>query len=391
MRPLGRLIILILVVGLAVGGYRWWQATHGGKAGSGVNLPGLGSGDGGNGGSGDIEVLTTGTKQAWLQQEIDRYNSQHGGQPKVTLKLVESRQAMHDILAGKEHPAIWSPSSPVWIARLGEVWTQQHNGAQIADMSDGDTYRTFFKSPLVFITTREKARFLKPILGGPQPWSQVRQLSLGQRKTPWGTFSWSHADPLNASSGMLTMSLIISEYAQTHGGEGSLEDLTASRQFATYLTELERKFVVADTDGSSALEKAYVADPRSRDFITAYESAALQAVSENPDLVAIYPDPTANADQSAVVLHADWVSSEQTQGAQAFLKFLGGSDAVKDGLQSHFRPAVSGGSLSLSPQLANYAGLGFQESYTTIELPPYGALNEAASQWRVYVAHKPAQ
>ena len=147
MRPLGRLIILILVVGLAVRGYRWWQQSHGGASGagsSGFGFPKLGSGGGGGTGSGsngDIEVLTTGTKQAWLQQEIDRFNSQHQGQYHLTLKLIESREAMHDILAGKEQPAVWSPSSPVWIARLGEVWGQQHGGEQQGGQAHGATSR----------------------------------------------------------------------------------------------------------------------------------------------------------------------------------------------------------------------------------------------------------
>ena len=393
MRPVGKLIILVLIVGFAVGAYQWWRKSHGAAGGGGIGftLPKFGGSGNSGGSSGDIEVLTTATKQGWLSQEMDKFNSQNGGQYHVTLKLLESRDGLHAILEGKDQPVIWSPSSPVWIARLNEVWGQQHSAQQITDMSDPANYRTFLKSPLVFVTTREKARFLKPILSGPNPWTQIRLLSLGQRRTPWGSFHFSHADPLNASSGMLTMSLIINEYAQAHGGGGSLEQMTAGRAFTTYLTELDRSFVVADTNGSTALEKAYVADPGSRDFITAYESAAMQDVSQNPDLVVVYPNPTANADQSAAVLSAPWVSDTQRRGAQAFLSFLASQSSLKDGLQYHFRPSDSGGSLSLTPQLANYAGQGFQQTYSTIELPPYGALNEAADQWRVYVAHQSAQ
>lgn len=402
MKPLGKFIILVLVAGIALGVYRVWSSSHGGgktgASGSGFHFPNFSGGGatanngGGSSGDGDIEVLTTATKQGWLQQEIDTFNAQHKGQYHVALKLLESRDALHAILDGKEHPAIWSPSSPVWIGRLSEVWAQGHGGTQIASMTDPGGYRVFFKSPLVFLTTRQKARFLKPLLGGPHPWAQVRELSLGKRRTPWGTFAFSHADPLNASSGMLTMSLIVNEFAQEHGLTGSLEQSAGSRSFTTYLTEVDRKFLYDPAAlGSSKLEAAFVADPGRRDFITAYESAALESVSENPSLAVIYPSPTVNADQAAVVLNAGWVSDDQRKGAQEFLTFLGGASSLRDGLQYHFRPAQSSGDLSLAPQLANYGGQGFQQYYSAIELPPYGALNEAANQWRIYVAHLPAQ
>lgn len=191
---------------------------------------------------------------------------------------------------------------------------------------------------------------------------------------------------------MLTMSLIVNEFAQKHGLTGSLEQAAGSRPFTTYLTEVDRKFLYdASALGSSKLEASFVADPGRRDFITTYESAALESVSENPSLAVIYPTPTVNADQSAAVLNADWVSDDQRKGAQEFLAFLGGAASLRDGLQYHFRPAQSGGGLSLAPQLANYGGQGFQQYYSAIELPPYAALNEAANQWRVYVAKLPAQ
>lgn len=133
MKPLGKFIILVLVAGIALGVYRVWSSSHVGKTGaggSGFHLPGFegggntGNGGGGGNGGGDIEVLTTATKQGWLQQEIDTFNAQHKGQYHVTLKLLESRDALHAILDGKQRPVIWSPSSPVWIGRLAEVWAQ---------------------------------------------------------------------------------------------------------------------------------------------------------------------------------------------------------------------------------------------------------------------------
>ena len=158
--------------------------------------------------NGDIIVSTTKTQQQWIQAEIEKFNSQSQG-GKVSLQLVESRDALHGILDGKMQPVLWSPSSPVWVYQLTNVWPAAHGGAQITDVNNSQSYRTLFKSPLVFLTTKEKAGYLRPLLSGPAPWEAVRQLSLGQRKAPWGQFRFAYADPLNASSGLLTMSLIV--------------------------------------------------------------------------------------------------------------------------------------------------------------------------------------
>ena len=328
---------------------------------------------------GDILISTTGTKQKWMQAEIDKFNGQSSS-GKASLQLAESRDAMQAILSGKAQPTIWSPSSPVWVFRLADLWPKAHGGAQIADVNNSQSYRSLFKSPLVFLTTKSKAAFLRPILSGSTPWTAVRQLSIGQRKAPWGAFHFAYADPLNASSGTLTMSLIISEYGRTHGA-GDLSAAASTPQFATYLSQLNRAYVRdPSATGSSSLEKAYTTDPASRDFITAYESAALAAVERDPNFVIIYPSPTAVADQTATLLSAPWVSAAQKTTALAFLDFIGKPEALDDGVQYYFRPSQNG-AVPLSARLGPSARAQFQPQYTTIELPPYDALNEAAAQW----------
>ena len=328
---------------------------------------------------GDILISTSGTKQKWMQAEIDKFNAQSTS-GKASLQLAESRDAMQGILAGKFQPTIWSPSSPIWVYRLADLWPKEHGGAQIAEVSNTQVYRTLFKSPLVFLTTRAKATFLRPILSGPAPWAGVRQLSMGQRKAPWGKFRFAYADPLNASSGTLTMSLIISEYGRLH----SSNDLAAAAgtpEFATYLSQINRAYVRDPlATGSSSLEKAYAANPGSRDFITAYESAALAAVERDPNLAIIYPSPTAVSDQTATLLSAAWISPAQKATALAFLDFIGKPEALDDGVQYFFRPSQNGAA-ALSARLGPNSRAQFQPQYTTIDLPPYDALNEAAAQW----------
>ena len=316
-----------------------------------------------------------------MQSEIEKFNRQSQG-GKVSLQLAESRDAMHGILDGKMQPVLWSPSSPVWVYQLAHVWPGAHGGAQITDVNSSQSYRTLFKSPLVFLTTKEKAGFLRPLLSGPAPWEAVRQLSLGQRKAPWGKFQFAYADPLNASSGLLTMSLIVAEYVQSHNQSDPIA-AASTPQFAAYLSQINRAFVRDPSAvGSSDLEKAYSANPSSRDFITADESAALAAVEQNPDLVLIYPNPTANADQAIYELSGPWVTDSQKTTASAFLDFVSKPEALQDGVQYYFRPAQNSAQ-TLLDRLSPAARAQYKSFYSAIDLPPYDALNEAASQWRI--------
>jgi hypothetical protein len=384
----GRIVLLLVVIGLVVGGYRWYSQSHGGPGLSMPAIPGLSSIFGGGAGSssnnGDILVLTTGTKKVWLQQEIDAFNDQNQGKYHAVLApLLESRDGMHAILEGHAQPVVWSPSSPVWIARLGSAWAESNNGQSIVNLDSSDDYKVILTSPLVVLTTKHKAPFFKAIFSSGHPWSEIKELSMGGRQTPWGSFKFAHADPLDASSGMLTMSLILTDYASSTNQQADLDGVAKSDGFAQYLQGLDRKFVFDQSAiGSSALERAYSDDPGSRDFITAYESSAMQACEDDPTLAVVYPEPTAIADQSAAVLSAPWVTAHQQEGGRAFLAFLDSDQSLADAVKLHFRPVRVGASASLDSQIQALESAGFQQTYSHIDLPTYDAINDAAFTWR---------
>ncbi len=421
---LGKIVILLLILGAAVGGWRAFQSLNGkgglqsplggsknsggnsgtnnrnGSSNNGFNNGNNGSDNGGGNGSGDtsstgtdagtggdvaangneILLLTSATKRGWLIDQIGKFNTQNNGKYRITTKFLETRDAMHAILEGKVKPALWSPSSTIWTARLAQAW-QQKNGKPILNLDDADSYRVFFRSPLVFLTTKQKLPLLKPILTG--GWDKLRQAS--------GKVKFAHADPLTANSGMMTLGLILADYAQQTGGDPT--DIAGSEKFRTYMQSLERGLVfdLPAQGGSSALFKAFVANPNRYDFITTYESNAIDEAIKNPQIAVIYPNPTAVSESVGAVLQGDWLSSTQQEGARAFLQFLGTQQAMREGLAYHFRPAQSGGTLSISNTLNQLRGQGFQQSFSAVELPPYEALNAAAFQWRTHVAHMPPQ
>ncbi len=404
---LGKIVILLLILGAAVGGWRAFQSKSGngnqGNNGSSFKLPSDNSdtsnndnsstGNGGNSGTdggtatsdvatsdNEILLVTSATKQGWLLDQIQKFNAQNNGKYRITTKFLETRDAMHAILDGKVKPAIWSPSSTIWTARLAQAWQQKYN-KPILNLDDATSYHVFFRSPLVFLTTKQKLPLLKPILTG--GWDKLRASS--------GKIKFSHADPLTSNSGMMTLGLVLADYAQQTGGDPN--EIASSEKFRTYMESLERGLVfdLPAQGGSSALFKAFVADPSRYDFITTYESNAIDEAIKNPNIAVIYPNPTAVSESVGAVLQGDWLSQTQQDGARAFLQFLGSQQAMREGLAYHFRPAEAGGALSISNTLGQLRGQGFQQSFSSVELPPYDALNAAAFQWRIYVAHKPAQ
>jgi hypothetical protein len=418
---LGKFVFFILAVGIAVGGWRLWQQyapqppTGGVSQGEPTNTSSTYSGNASgttqppptenkpswqtsdqptqpttSDGGVEIQFIITAAKKDWVQVQVDRFNEAHKGKWRIVTKPIPSREAMHDILNGKEKPVLWSPGSPIWPTRLAEAWAEKHSD-RILDMTDPNAYRVFLRSPLVFLTTKEKAEFLRRVLGEPKPWAALRELSMRKKKAPWGFIRFSHADPLTSSSGMLTLGLILMEYAQQTGQMGALEKVATDSRFIKFLTELEQSLIYDNPaeKGTTALTKAFLEDTSRYDFITAYESAALEAAPKDPNLAVIYPNPTAVAEHAVSLLTASWVTPQQREGALAFLAFLGSKESLLDGMKYRFRPAQSSSALSLASELTQYQSQGFQQSFTSVELPPYQALNAAAYQWRIHVARKP--
>jgi hypothetical protein len=119
-KPGGWIIIILLI---ALVGYFGMKHLKPGGEGAPIatgTSDSSGSTDSQQPSNGDVLVSTSGTKQEWLQEETQKFNSQ--GQGHVTLMpATESRDAMQGILNGKLHPTIWSPSSPVWTERLAQL------------------------------------------------------------------------------------------------------------------------------------------------------------------------------------------------------------------------------------------------------------------------------
>ena len=172
--PVLKLSAIVLLAGLAVGGWRSWHLGHDGRPLA-----------GGNEGVARLELLTTADKASWIRAQVYSFNYQNQGRYQITVKYLDSREAMQKVINGTEQPVLWSPESPVWINRANDVWrANTHHG--LVAMDDFSSFRVFLRSPLVFLTTRDKAVSLRPYLGSANPWTSVHDMCDGRISLPFG-------------------------------------------------------------------------------------------------------------------------------------------------------------------------------------------------------------
>jgi hypothetical protein len=367
------LVAILLSVGLAVGGWRFLRPQAQFQVGDHVV---------------EIPLVTTEDKADWIRSQVFTFNEQNFRKWHITVTFLDSRVAMQHVLAGKLKPVLWSPDNPLWINRLSQVW-QSRTGQALANLNDASSFHVFLRTPVVFLTTQGKARYLRPVLGKPGTWEELRQLSMGHTDAPWGRIRFSHADPITSNCGMLTMGMILNEYAREHGGSGNLAQCAQSVGFAHYLGQMERGLVHTkdSSEGSFAVAKSFIDNSSSMDFVATYESVALTATSKNKNLAVIYPNPTVVSQQSMTILNGPWLTADQRAGAVAFMEYVNRDASLQAGMRYNMRSDGQSGNSTLTPKLRRFGKQGFQETFTAEDLPSYDALNTAAYQWLHTVRH----
>jgi len=372
-KPLGIVFLLgLIVASSAFGIVGWTSRPEGGKTVYGD-------------GSGEVLVLTNSATQSWLQEQAFRFNDQHAGRIHVTVQESESNRAVGEILGATARPALWA-SSPAWIKPLNSAWAARHDGKALITSEDSDDNGApSLRSPLVFVTTRKKAAYLQPLLGDKGAWVALRELSMGQRTPPWGRFHFAYADPLRTDSGFMTLGMIVSDYSARNRLTGKLEDLSRDPRFLQYLGEVDRRLVcdAATRKSAAAALDTLRTDPERYDVVAATESEALDALAAQPNLVAIYPDPTCVVEQRVCRLDgADWLTADQQAAARTFLRFLSEPESVKASVKSHFRPVAADADGLIAETLSVFGSRGYLQTYASVDLPPFPAITHAAEGWR---------
>lgn len=334
-------------------------------------------------------------KRSWLQNRLYRYNVAHTGAKPIPVLMRDTRiadRAYEGDLNSIEPPHLWAFS--------GNGWAATGSGENAP--------RTLFVTPLVLVTTKEKAAALRPYLVGTAARSTFTALEslvqgkLMRRAEPAGLISWRavvnelgfpypapkivpvfprpltfmHADPTMTADGLYVRGLLLADYAART--KTTAAKAVSDPAFAAFMRRLYQGFQPADPALSgepTALARAYARDPSRADVLICAENDALLAIRENSRLVVLMPGPTTLLPQSVVAVRTERLAPAARQKAEEVLESLSSDEAVADALRAGFRP-VDGGR---SPGLTRYAARGFVPVIKTARpLPSLSLMKKAA-------------
>lgn len=254
-------------------------------------------------------------------------------------------------------PVIWSPAASSW----GQILNQR--------LADAGQPAMALSKPVSFMLTPLVIGMPKPMadaLGYPKTpigWSDIAQLATsgeGWAKyghPEWGAFKLGKTNPNFSTSGL--NALIGQNYAAT----GKTRDLSKEDLDAQKTQDLGRQVessVVHYGDITMTFLNNWFRTDRSGTSLLYASAVAVEEKSlidynqGNPDgvldpgetprkpkvpLVAIYPkEGTLYSDSPLYVLDADWVSSQEKEGAEAFIEAVQRPEAQKKVLEYGFRP-----------------------------------------------------
>jgi hypothetical protein len=336
-----------------------------------------------------ISMLATPSNKQWLDPAINQFNKDNKGVYSAQTSYLSSREAMHAILAGRDKPVLWAPDNTIWVTRLAEVYKGNAADQPITNTNDSQSFHVFQTTPLVFVTTKDKAAFLQPLLSSQDAWQNIIDLGSGTKQAPWGAFHLAHGNPVRSNAGFLTLGLMLSDYARRNGKDVSVATAQEAG-FVEYLKQVDKSLVL-DKSGGASYDLAQAFDVNHSDVIVTYESNAIVAAIKNPNLVVIYPDPNFAAERVVTVVNGQWTTAEQRAGAQKFISLLSDMTARADQARTYYRSAGAGSTPEFNALLTRLGTQGFVLSPKTAPLPDYLALNEAARTWWKQIAQEPGE
>lgn len=289
-------------------------------------------------------------------------------------------------------PTIWSPASTVWTDRV----------ASIAGANSVAGAKSFAKTPVVFGMPESMAKALdypnkdigikdlQKLVSNSEGWGSVG-------KPIWGSFKIAKTNPNSSTTGLSTILM------QSYAASGKSKDLTpadvkSSKKFSESFESGAIHY--GDTTGKVLLN---LAERSANGSGSSYVSAiALEETSlynyniGNPDshavqpgetltpprekLVAVYPkEGTIWSDNPAVVLGASWVSPEQKEAGEAFVKFLGTKAAQETLPEYGFRSIDN--SVDVSKHLNASVGIDPKRPSKVLPKPSEATVSAALDQW----------
>ena len=358
-----------------------------------------------------ITIASSNTKEDWLHQMTDKFNSlsksdtnyQLNGQP-IRVAIIQetidgkkkdyrSGAMVNDILNKKIEPTIASPGEESWMDKLNKEW-QIQTGSAISKADAPILVRT----PLVIAMWQSRANVMKawPDAGADAKWSGLRALAnnpkgwekyghpeWGKLKIGYGYFGESNSGTL-ATISMCTVG----------SGKKRLEfsEMTLDSPAAKFLGDIEKSKVHSGKSDLWLLEKMINGGQEYLDAVVTYESNVIMMNRKyekdlREPLVCVYPqDGTVMVGHPFAILdRAPWVTAEQAQAAKVYQDFLLAKEQQEQVLAAGLRPADA--SVKLLYPFDISLGVNPNAKIIELALPDQMVINRVGEIWHKVKKH----
>lgn len=295
-----------------------------------------------------VTIASSITKQRWLENAAANFAAggatTASGRPiQVSVKGMLSGDSMEQVLDGRLKPVVWSPGEFSWVDQFKQAWSlgnKEHPFSQPCSPT--------VLTPLGMGMWRPMAEALgwpnKPI-----GWKTIIELAKdpqgwGRFGHPeWGRLKLGHTHPQYSSAGLLFLTSAI------HGELGSTDPLKPETVYQpavdSMLATLAQNTAKYGLSTANLLNAMAVQGPDFVHVISAFEEAVVRTNMQRANelrwpLVFVFPsDGTFWSNHPYCVLdRADWVTSDEADGARKFLAYLKDRPQQELAVQDMLRP-----------------------------------------------------
>lgn len=357
-------------------------------------------------GSIEVSIASSNTKEEWLANMVAEFNNaakankdyQVSGKPIFVVVLKEkidgkekdyrSGTMVTDTLNEKIKPTILSPGEESWIDLFKKEWQVKFNSTVIRSQAP-----VLVRTPLVIAMWQSRAKALGcwPQAGPNCTWERIRQIAVNPEgwksvgHPEWGRFTFGYGYFGESNSGTLGVISMCTVGAKKTKGLVPA-DVSVDGGCGKFIHGIEAAKIHSGKSDVWLLEKMVHGGPEYLNAVITYESNVISTNRKfekelREPLVSVYPqDGTIVVGHPFAVLEgAPWVSSDQTEAAKVFGKYLMSAAAQEAVLALGLRPADKDTKIG-SPIEASF-GANPQARLVPLEIPSSDIIERVGEVW----------
>jgi len=326
-------------------------------------------------------------KKKWLQWAVEEYaKTPEGAKTKINLIPMGSVEGAMAILSDDTRIHVWSPASAAYKDVFVQEWQFKHGKTPIV------REEPLALTPMVFVMWQERydafiAKYqkldfqtLSQALKEPGGWDAIAG------KPEWGVLKFSHTNPNQSNSGIVTLVLLAYDYAKKNAGL-TLKDVLQPG-FQTWMNGIENSVSGMSNSTGNLMRDMVLRGPSTYDVVFVYENVVIDYLKNAEgrwgSLRVAYPKANMWNENPYYVLDAPWISKEQRKAADQFADFLISEPIQREALKHGFRPGNPNVPIRFpeSP-FTVYADTGIQIDIGTVCEPPRAeVINNLLEIWQ---------